>query len=51
MAVDKAVGVVTLVTVLVVGGTLLLSAVELRPAAHVETTFSSWLGTSTNCGN
>lgn len=37
MAVDKAVGVVTLVTVLVVGGTLLLSAVELRPAAHVET--------------
>jgi trk system potassium uptake protein TrkH len=37
MAVDKAIGVVTLVAVLVVGGTLLLSAVELRHAAHVQT--------------
>jgi trk system potassium uptake protein TrkH len=37
MAVDKAIGVVALATVLVVGGTLLLSAVELRHAAHVQT--------------
>jgi len=37
MAVDKAIGVVALVAVLVVGGTFLLSAVELRHAAHVQT--------------
>ena len=37
MAVDKAIGVVALVAVLVVGGTLLLAAVELRHAAHVQT--------------
>ena len=37
MAVDKAIGVVALVAVLVVSGTLLLSAVELRHAAHVQT--------------
>ncbi|NUQ61950.1 MAG: hypothetical protein HUU20_05655 [Pirellulales bacterium] len=37
MAVDKAIAVVTLVTVLIVGGTLLLSAVELRQVAHVQT--------------
>ena len=37
MAVDKAIGVVALVAVLAVGGTFLLSAVELRYAAHVQT--------------
>jgi len=37
MAVDKAIGVVALVAVLVVGGTFLLSAVELRHTAHVQT--------------
>lgn len=37
MAVDKALAVVALVSVLVVAGTLLLSAVELRHVAHVET--------------
>ena len=37
MAVDKAIGVVALVAVLVVGGTFLLSAAELRYAAHVQT--------------
>jgi trk system potassium uptake protein TrkH len=37
MAVDKALAVMALVTVFVVGGTLLLSAVELRQLAHVQT--------------
>lgn len=37
MAVDKALAVVALVTVLVVAGTLLLSAVETRDVAHVQT--------------
>jgi trk system potassium uptake protein TrkH len=37
MAVDKAIGVVALAMVLVVGGALLLSAIELRHAAHVQT--------------
>jgi trk system potassium uptake protein TrkH len=37
MAVDKAIAVVALVTVFVVGGTLLLSAAELRQVAHVQT--------------
>ena len=37
MAVDKAIGVVALVAVLIVGGTFLLSAVELRHTAHVQT--------------
>lgn len=37
MAVDKSLAVVALMTVLVVGGTLLLSAVELRQQAHIDT--------------
>jgi trk system potassium uptake protein TrkH len=37
MAVDKALAVVALMTVFIVGGTLLLSAVELRHLAHIET--------------
>jgi len=37
MAVDKALAVVALMTVFIVGGTLLLSAVELRHLAHIQT--------------
>ena len=37
MAVDKALAVVALMAVFIVGGTLLLSAVELRHLAHIET--------------
>ncbi len=37
VAVDKAIGVVALVTMLIVGGTLLLSTVELGHLAHVRT--------------
>ena len=37
MAVDRAIGVVALVAVLIISGTLLLSAVELRHSAYIET--------------
>ena len=37
MAIDKALAVVALMTVFIVGGTLLLSAVELRHLAHIQT--------------
>lgn len=37
MAVDKALAVVALMTVFIVGGTLLLSAIELRHLSHIQT--------------